>query len=74
MYKALGSILSTKNKKQEDRSVYFAKLTLRSDSVTPLEHNSQGLFSARSAGLTDKDIAQDMQLSRQIRDQGLLCT
>lgn len=34
MYKALGSILNTKNRKQEDRNEYFAKLKLRSDSIT----------------------------------------
>lgn len=35
IYEALGSIDSTKRKKQEDRNVCFAELKLRSDSVTP---------------------------------------
>lgn len=41
MNKALGSILSTKNKKQEDRSVYFAELTLRS--VSPAGSQQSGM-------------------------------
>lgn len=39
----MGSIISTKTKKQEDKRVCLAELRLSSDSVTPLVRSSGGL-------------------------------
>lgn len=57
----VGSIISTKSKKQEDRSVCFSELKLRSGSVTPLVHSSGRLSCVHSAGPTDKGTARGTQ-------------
>lgn len=52
-----GPGLGTEDKKQEDRSVCFAELKLRTDSVTPLAPSSRGLSSIGSGGPTDRNMA-----------------